>query len=332
MKKEIIIKHIKGEATDIEHRMVMEWFNISESNKKYYYELKNIDVLSALPDSLAPLSDARKLIRRSGSREVKIWRNLFAAASVLLLLVISGTILLYINKIDNLEVVGKTYKTIAQNPDLFYYTDKGVKAIVYLPDSSKVWMNSDTKITFPKEFSGDVRRVSISGEAFFDVVSNPDVPMIVSTQKGMKIEVLGTKFMVRSYDNDDDAQATLYEGRINIVSEKGRVRELLKTIRPNESIIYKNRIFTQVKDIDTSKVKAWTNGYLIFDKTPLNEVVKKLERWHGKTIEVKDSSILGYKFTAKFKSESIFQILEMLKFSTPIDFENRDDMVILSKR
>ena len=118
MKKEIIIKHIKGEATDIEHRMVMEWINISESNKKYYYELKNIDVLSALPDSLAPLSDARKLIRRSGSREVKIWRSLFAAASVLLLMVISGTIHLYINKKDNLEVVGKTYKTIAKNPDL----------------------------------------------------------------------------------------------------------------------------------------------------------------------------------------------------------------------
>jgi ferric-dicitrate binding protein FerR (iron transport regulator) len=223
--------------------------------------------------------------------------------------------------------------SVAQNEQTFY-TENGIKAKIMLPDSSVVWLNSGSSITYPQNFSGAERTVKFSGEGYFDIRKNEQEPMVVTTPRGMKVKVLGTKFHICSYDDDADEQATLFSGKINIsrvVDNEVVVKE--KEMRPLESVNFSNaNKAVLVANSDTTKKIAWKNGELLFENTPMSDVVKKLERWHGADIIVKDFSILKYKFTARFRSESIVQILELLTFTAPVDFSIENNQVFLSER
>ena len=148
---------------------------------------------------------------------------------------------------------------------------------------------------------GPTREINISGEAFFDVVSNPNKPMIVSTNKNFKVEVPGTKFNIRSYENDTEAQTTLFSGSIKLTRKLSSTgREVTTLLRPKESFVLREYMApVLILQSDTSKQVAWKEGKLLFDSTPMLEVIKKLERWHGTEFIVKDQEILNYKITAK---------------------------------
>lgn len=158
--------------------------------------------------------------------------------------------------------------------------------------------------------------------------------MIVSTNKGLKIEVLGTKFLIRSYEEDNDAQATLFSGSIKLISARSRFsKEYIKKLKPMESVVIgKNNTIRFIENADTVKSVAWKKGMLIFEDTPIEEVLVKLERWHGTEFIVKDKSILSCKITAQFKSESVVQIMEVIKYCSPIDYVIKDKQIFLTRR
>ncbi|MEG0518902.1 MAG: FecR domain-containing protein [Bacteroidales bacterium] len=208
------------------------------------------------------------------------------------------------------------------------YTEKGVKSTVQLPDGSTVQLNSDTKVTFPDNFVGDTREVELSGEAYFKVQSDSSKPMIVNTNKGFQIKVLGTEFNVRSYDNDNTAQATLYEGSIHLITPTATT-----VVKPNEqAVIEPNKVVKLVVPSVIADTKAWTEGRLVFEETKMSEVVKMLERWHGVKMIVKDPKILNYTITANFNSESIYQIMYIIKSCSLVDYKIAENVVTLSSR
>lgn len=218
------------------------------------------------------------------------------------------------------------------------YVVKGAKSKVTLPDGTTVWLNSDSRIKFPLKFSGNSRNVFLSGEAFFDVVSNNKCPMIVSSTNNLMVEVIGTKFNLRSYENDNQFQATLYSGVINILSANNSDSTVNKIyqVNPNESFLKEingNNVRTYKKKISNdgmSKISAWKEGRLFFEDTPMKDVLKSLERWHGIEFSIKDSSVLNYTITAKFDNESAVQIMEMLKLCAPIDYKSKDRVFSLT--
>lgn len=208
------------------------------------------------------------------------------------------------------------------------YTEKGVKSVVELPDGSTVQLNSDTKITYPDTFIGDTREVLLSGEAYFRVKGDSSRPMIVNTVKGFQIKVLGTEFNVKSYENDDFSSTTLYNGSIHLITPTSETK-----IVPHEQVmINKKNQITRLKPVILEDTRAWTQGRLVFDETPISEVVKMLERWHGVTVQVKDPVILNYKITAEFKSESIYQIMYIIKSCSLIDYTISENTVVMTSR
>ena len=207
------------------------------------------------------------------------------------------------------------------------YTNRGVKGEVTLPDGSVVKLNSDSRIVFPDKFSGSTREVYVSGEAYFSVVTNPDTPMIVFTNMNLMVKVYGTEFNLRAYPEDHNARATLFKGRIDMLSrETGGKDKVLAVIKPNESFVLKeSREPVYILKADTLQQGAWRYGKLIFDLTPMDAVIRELERWHGAEFVVKDPSIYKLKFSANFKQESLVQILEILKFCSDIDYRLDDE-------
>lgn len=346
MNKNLLLKYVANEATKEEQVKVLDWAGKCEENKQYLISLKLSYIATMLPEKKATEQEMSRMretiIRGKCVTKNSFYKTLSIITSAAAVIAIIGFILKpSVNNEKNIlriregivaelkqEQIRISLAEIPVEKLHTIYTEKGVKSTVQLPDGSTVQLNSDTKITFPDKFIGGTREVELSGEAYFKVQSDSSKPMIVNTNKGFQIKVLGTEFNVKSYDNDNTAQATLYEGSINLITPTATT-----VVKPNEQVvIQKNNSVKLFVPETISDTKAWTEGRLVFEETKMSEVVKMLERWHGVNIIVKEPKILNYTITANFNSESIYQIMYIIKNCSLIDYKIADNIVTLFSR
>lgn len=340
MDKRTLLKYFNGELNPEQKQAVLDWVNSSRVNEQYFIKLMNLWATQTVSNDKASEDEYNQMLKLVQQKEDLSGNNIFkklfwAAAAVIVLLIASNIFLLSIKK----EITGiqKEISSVLLPPKNFesykeLYTNKGVKASLLLPDSSIVFLNSDTKIIYPDRFDSLTRNVKIEGEAYFKVVKDTLRPMIVTTGKGFAVRVWGTEFNLRANENDTEAQATLYNGKIDIIREKnGKV--LITPVQPNETItVGKDNICTKVILNEPEKLMAWRDGKLIFDNTPLSEAAKMLERWYGVEVVVADKSILDFRFTSTFEQESIVQVMELLKIIAYIDYTIEGKRITLTRR
>ncbi|MEG1188676.1 MAG: FecR domain-containing protein [Bacteroidales bacterium] len=197
------------------------------------------------------------------------------------------------------------------------YAGRGDKMIVILPDGSKVWLNADSKITYPENFSTSFRELSLTGEAFFEIEKDPRHPFIVDAG-AMKIKVLGTSFNVRAYADDDFITSTLKEGKVSLSFINKEDKELLLT--PGETVTYSkiNGDYRVEADPHYESSSDWTRHILQFNNTPLPDLVKVLERHFNVTIELMDKDLYQYTYTFTSQEESLTEILSGMAAITPV--------------
>lgn len=340
MNKSLIIKYISGQVTDEEKQKVLDWASQCKENAQYIAKMKGMWVaVNMNPDEASPdsLQAIKKVIASNEIRKRNIGNVFKMCSAAAVLVLIAGFVGWQIGHqrtsnvptVDELVAHQIIYKEIVPSKEL--YTNKGVKAKLVLPDSSIVLLNSDTRISYPESFDTKLRVVKLSGEAYFDVRKDSLRPMIVHTEKGFSIKVLGTKFNVKAYNNDEKSETTLYDGKIDLIRENGK-HPISTKISLNQTAIISDVKISKVMRQFPNDDKAWTEGKIIFDETPLKEVVKVLERWHGYSFSIKDKSILDYKITATFNSESIVQIMDLIQLSSLIKYTVKDKIVYLSKK
>lgn len=335
MNKTLLIKYISGQADPHESAAVLAWVGENEENKKYFIRMQNLWISQNMPNEEASDSEVAgmmSMVRSGRRRHVSISKGgIWAIAACFLVLMVSGVYLTWSYMKPEPPVA---YAPFDYGTHKILYTDKGVKGRVILPDSSVVWLNSDSRLHYPDQFEGKTREVALSGEAYFEVRHQPERPMIVNTNKGFKIEVLGTTFNLKSYDNDDRSEATLYSGSINLIMDgRDGGQPVTRMINPNETVVIDRKLTSSVKNLPDPTVNyAWKEGKIHFDGTPIPEVVKMLERWHGVDFEITDKDILDHKFTGNFESESIVQIMDLMRLTSFIDYEIAGKTVTLRKR
>ncbi|MFC4211251.1 FecR family protein [Pedobacter lithocola] len=152
-------------------------------------------------------------------------------------------------------------------------TPLGGQYQINLPDGTKVWLNSGTKLTFPDRFTDAKRKVELSGEAYFEVAKDKNHPFLVSSN-AQQVEVLGTHFNVNSYSNEPFVKTTLLEGSVKVFNSISE-----KTIVPGEQITWRNNYF-DVEQIDPSIAIDWKNGEFRFKDEGLESILRKLSRWY----------------------------------------------------
>lgn len=196
----------------------------------------------------------------------------------------------------------------------------GIRSQVVLPDGSKVWLNAESTIKFQVPFQENSRNIDIVGEAFFDVAKNPDQPFFVQSGK-VQVKVLGTRFNYKAFAEDETIEVVLEEGKIALnLQNDSKNKETV--LRPGDrAVIEKQSSKTIVKNENINKYIAWHTGKLVFDNSPMSEVAQLLERWYGVEVMVQDSEIMNYRFTTTFENESLFQVIELLGLSSPIQIK-----------
>lgn len=331
MRKYTLIKFFKGEASESEIDSIAEWINKSPHNMEYFAQQKALYTAIESVRLNHELSQAAEIPLKKRNY-IRVFKYV-AAAVVASVCFLTG---LWINNSSHKE--NNETQLISQS-DTFtptqhsLYTEKGVKGFIILPDSSKVWLNSDSKITYPDKFTGDNRIVTISGEAFFEVKKDSLHPMIVLTNRDFMVEVLGTTFNIRSYENDATAETTLYTGKIKMhYIDRKSSKIHTAYLKPNDSFTYTDKSHTHQQIIDEKPdiKKAWKEGSLVFDNTPMEDVIKRLDRWHGTNFIVNNKNIYDRKLSATFTSESIIQIMEIIQMLMPITYSYSNNTVTIN--
>jgi transmembrane sensor len=192
----------------------------------------------------------------------------------------------------------------------------GQRSQITLADGSHIWLNSGSQLSYPTEFRGKSREVYLSGEALFEVAPDADKPFYVIT-KDIKIKVLGTKFNISAYLDEENFSAVLLEGKVTI----GKNGFLAKTedMKPGERTVYnkKSQVFTK-ELADINYYTSWLQGYLIFENEPTPGIFKKLERYYNQAITVEEG-LDNITFSGKLDlKEDIEDVLESITYSSRV--------------
>jgi len=208
----------------------------------------------------------------------------------------------------------------------------GSRTKFVLPDGSAGWLNGGSFIRYPVQF-GRERKIVLDGEAFFDVVRNPQSPFIVDAN-AIQIKVLGTSFNVVSYDKDSISEVVVASGKVEVLGEKGIFKQVLF---PTERLV-SNRVNNQVtkSNVNIQNYISWKSGHLMFINDNLDEVVRKLSRYYHVDIEVKQGVSRTQQFRAIMQNESLEEILRYMKLTMDIDYVIHERMAsdddFISKR
>ena len=209
-------------------------------------------------------------------------------------------------------------------------TPKGGEYSIELTDGTKIWLNADTKLTYPVEFNGDVRQVNIVGEAYLEVAHNELKPFVVQTPD-MNITVLGTSFNVMSYINESVQATTLVEGSVKLspVNQEKSYEEYY--MKPGQqAILDKADQAISIHDVETSDYTAWKDGLFVINNETLGTIMRRLERWYNFTTHCDNPGLLNYHFSGTLdRYDHIETILEMIELTIPVHFNYSTNNVIL---
>ena len=148
-----------------------------------------------------------------------------------------------------------------------------------LPDGSRVWLNAASSVRYPSRFVGNERKVEVSGEVYFEVTKNAEMPFVAVTQDGTEIRVLGTHFNINAYPNEPVVAATLLEGSVLV-----RKRNASNIIKPGEQALVQNGI--RVRKADVNQVMAWKEGFFNLNGVDMAVFFRQLARWYDIEVQV----------------------------------------------
>lgn len=209
------------------------------------------------------------------------------------------------------------------------YVPCGERMTVLLADGTKVYLNADTKLSYPEQFTGKERKVSVEGEAYFEVKKDAEKPFIVDVSS-MQIKVLGTSFNVNAYPTESRVLTTLDEGSVKIRNVESNSFDYI--MKPGETAIFEKETGTCIvqKNKNYKNESVWLKDVLIFNDTPLEDVLKILSRKYNVKFSVENKAIYSYTYTLRSEGESLQEILESMEHITPIKYEktNRREIKI----
>ncbi|MBL7113162.1 MAG: DUF4974 domain-containing protein [Bacteroidales bacterium] len=325
----LILDYFNGTISGDLRQVVEDW---KAENKKEFEGYRKVWGSTILMSEMQSYNAARALqkvnrkISRGSSGNWIYYMQKIAATLLIPILLAS---LLYIHYLRNNQKQNDiAWQTIETLP--------GLKSTMKLPDGTSVWLNSETKLTYPVPFNRKFREVKLSGEAFFDVTKADDCPFIVDIGD-IDIKVLGTRFNVSNYLSDDRSVIILESGKVELYSNENEVKNAQLIMSPGEKAVYlkQEKKFT-VHEVQADLHTAWINGKLIFRDDPMNEVVSRLNHWFNAEIIITNPAISQYTYTATFQNESLEQVLELLKISAPINYKTfrreKDEDNIFSKK
>lgn len=310
--KELLDKYIQGQCTPEEEGQVLQWLDNNDiedyqdvhTDKKYNRkESAGWQQLVKHFDELQPATGRKNFFGKW------MWT---AAAAIAVLIVIS----VYFGQSRLFHYSTK------------YQTTYGEIKRINLADGTTVTLNAQSVLKVRKDFNGKNRSVYLSGEAYFKVTHKADKPFTVNTDK-LSVTALGTSFDVSAFSDDPEIKVSLKEGKV-LVKTTARKKRQKVTLMPGESAIYKrNSMLLQTKKFNPKIQLAWQQQIISFENAGMQEVVRKIERFYGVTIDTHLMKPRQWHLTGEYKNQTLQGVLESLSFNYKIQYKIEEDKVVL---
>ena len=267
-------------------------------------------------NDIAPPNQARAVLRLADGSTVYLDSNVNGT------LARQGGIDITRNEMGEIIYSGSAPDAITMNT---LSLPKGSKPIrLVLADGSLVWLNAASSITYPTAFVGKERKVSITGEAYFEVSENKAMPFFVEHNQ-LLIKVLGTHFNVNTYENEAASKVTLLSGLVDVGNGK-----TTKQLIPGQQASVSKSVFSVKENIDTDEVMAWKNGQFHFGGSDIKSIMKQIERYYDVEVEFRDE--IPYQFVAKISRDvNVSAFLEKLELTNLIHFKIEGKKIIVMK-
>ncbi len=325
---QLLVSYLTGNCSKEEQKQVEAWLSESPQNKAMLEEYRTVWASSGLNDSACLINidrawdDFKSKTNFDQAEEVEtkrfipVYRKrsfIYKAASIAAMFLLAISMVFVLNSEKKSQMLNYTSTaTSSQNP-------------LILSDGTKITFNDQSSLDYPENFEGNFRKVDFHGEAFFNVKSNPEKPMIIASEN-VRVKILGTSFNLCNEDNSDIITVHLEEGKVLFYSVDDNENILQEiTLLPGEVGVYNKKTATITKNQFTnSNYKSWKTGALDFVNAPLSEVIKTLERTYNIEVNV-STPIDSYFLTAHYSNKnprSIFDSFEMI-FGLKIEQQNK---------
>ncbi len=325
MRKDIFIKYLNGNCTDEEFEKLLIWIkeeSMTISGKRMAQEvwdefkselsgdkIKYDRLLDIIHHKIDINQNATQPAIRKSPLGNRVLQVITRVAAILLFPVLS--LLVY-------TIVSDKDRYTANSNELEVEAPAGSRMNIEFGDGTKVWLNHGSKLQYPYRFDSKCRKVFLTGEAYFKVAHNKNVPFIVDT-KELDIKATGTEFNVSAYPDDNFVETTLVEGQVGIYERGSSIR--IKTLEPGECIKYNSlKKNCTLESGDIRKYVAWKDGLLIFKNDSIPEIAKKLERWYNVDVKIVNEDVNEFTCTATFSEETLSQVLELMSLASPVNY------------
>ena len=209
-------------------------------------------------------------------------------------------------------------------------TPVGGEYSLVLSDGTKVFLNADSELKYPVEFSDGKRIVDLKGEAYFEVHKDSLRPFIVR-MNGAEVTVLGTSFNVNTYGDDGQIYTTLVNGSVRVSSMKNKQEEILKP--GMQSVMNVQSGLLTVRKVDVEPYVAWREGRFVFRAMTLDLIMRQLQRWYDFEVFYQNSELKDYEFWGVIKRDiDLDKVLSVIKATTNVDFEVKGKVITIIKR
>jgi len=315
---DLIVKDLSRELSEQERSKLDAWLGSDKDNQSIYDEYKRIwlelDKVEGKTSSDVDFEWRR--LERAISEEDSAPAarpNVFLriAASVVLFIALSIIVFFVLNQNQTEEVVAQ--QAIEE---------------ISLPEGTKVSLNRQTTLEYKTKFDGETREVKLDGEAFFEVVRDTLRPFIVQTGD-LFVEVLGTAFNVKAYQGDDLVEVTVESGKVAVyrMEDKGNMVIL---VRGQKAVFRKEVEELTRMDNEDLNFKSWKTRHIIFEDTPMFEVVKIVNEIYGSDIRLESDQLLNCPVTTEFNGQTIETILKVLSSTLDLEVTKEAGQIIIS--
>lgn len=352
---DLTVNFLSRGTTPEEEKMLLEWIVSDTNNCKYYRELYMAWLSSAQNGKLNPdqeeyalnqvhkkafeVSIAEKRLQIRKARKAGLKKIFRYAASVAILVVTTYIVTRYFSD----------YKSNLQISEMTYEAHYGSRAYAVLPDGSKVWLNSGSKLVILQGYNVLDREVKLTGEAFFDVETNAAKPFIVKAGE-LSIKATGTSFNVKAYPEERLITTTLVEGTVFIEEVSGHEKKFEIKINPNQSVSYPRPVSTVagekekddttglandvqieetsapqalptiVNHASTEALISWMRERWVIDNENFGSLATQLERRYNVNIRFESEKLKAYRFTGTIERETVEQMFEVFRYSIPLKY------------
>ncbi|RQP15709.1 MAG: FecR family protein [Parapedobacter sp.] len=314
--EQLIVHYLNGEYSITERQELERWLARSENNQRIFYKIKDVWDASLKKEdntreALLQFYKQQASEKKIATKVLNLWKAAAGVAAVLAIGLISVFILNMLTR-ETPDIGGESAMMSFKVP-------LGSRSEVNLSDGTVVVLNSGSELKYPGTFADEKREVTLNGEAFFEVKSDKEYPFIVKTHE-FNVKVTGTQFNVCSYADDDFSKVSLVKGNVGVLF--GRDNQVVDIVPGQHFYLDKVKRKYKVSESDVVMESSWKDGEFRFKEIAFSELLKRLERWYDVKLFYSAPELEEMLYNGNFRNhETIWQVLDGLKLSTPIDYK-----------